>query len=348
MQKKILALTLAGMACTNAMAQSNVTIYGLVDAGFAHYKSDGSQSVHAIDSSLSMGSRLGFKGTEDLGNGTKALFVLEYALANDVSGALGSASKWSGTLARQQFVGLSGNYGTVKAGRLQGAAFTWACSYSPNTGGFFGTDMRIGAQTNLTCATAGRMDNSVAYISPSFGGLTMELNHSRMTETGGSDNYTNTLGATYAAGPLNIGVVYNAINRNKIVGTTPALDVTEYGVGASYDFSVVKLFATYASNKVNGSGAETKYQLGATAPVGGNGVVSASYAANSMIGNNTDSTAWSLMYTHNLSKRSALYGGYVRVSNESAAARGVGSPTDATPVLGGDSSGFALGMRHSF
>ena len=142
-----------------------------------------------------------------MGNGLKALFALEYALANDVNSGLGSASKWSGTAARQQYVGLSGNFGTLTAGRLQAAAFKWACGYSPNTGGFFGTDMRLGAQTNLTCATAGRLENAIAYVSPSFNGLTVELNHARTTENGNPDNYTHTLGLTYAKGPLSIGLV---------------------------------------------------------------------------------------------------------------------------------------------
>lgn len=348
MHKKIISLAVTALASSGVFAQSNVTVYGLVDIGFAHYKSDGSKTVNAIDSSLSAGSRIGFKGTEDLGDGLKALFVLEYALSNDTNAGLGAASKWSGTVARQQYVGLSSNYGTVMGGRLQGAAFKWACGYSPNTGGFFGTDMRLGALTNLTCASGGRLDNAVAYISPTFAGVTVELNHARVTEDGNPDNFTNTLGVTYAAGALGIGAVYNQVKRNEAVGTTAANDVAEYGIGASYDFEVVKLFATYASNKVQGSSADTKYQLGASAPVSAKGVVSASYSANDISGANKNSTAWSVMYTHNLSKRSALYGGYVRTSNQSAATRGVGSPTDASPLSGGDSSGFAVGMRHSF
>jgi predicted porin len=105
MQKKLIALAVAALASGAAFAQSNVTVYGQVDVGFSHRSSGryaggvfaggdralgveselvpGStyrgrlKSKNAIDSGLSDASKIGFKGVEDLGNGTKALFVLE-------------------------------------------------------------------------------------------------------------------------------------------------------------------------------------------------------------------------------------------------------------------------------
>ena len=137
MSKKITALAFAGLASGAVFAQSNVTVYGLLDAGYNEVHTDGARTERSIDSSQTAGSRLGFKGSEDLGNGLKALFVLEYALANDINSTIGSASKWSATATRQSYVGLGSDYGTLTLGRLQTAAFTWACSYSPLTGGIF-------------------------------------------------------------------------------------------------------------------------------------------------------------------------------------------------------------------
>jgi predicted porin len=77
MQKKIIALAIAGLASTAAFAQSNVTVYGTVDEGATHKNATGIASQTAIGSVLST-SRLGFKCVEDLGGGTKALFTLEY------------------------------------------------------------------------------------------------------------------------------------------------------------------------------------------------------------------------------------------------------------------------------
>src|SRR5574343_864641 len=106
MQKKIIALAIAGLASTAAFAQTNVTIYGVADVGYAHLRADGKKSMNNIDSGLLAGSRIGFKGVEDLGNGLKALFTLEYALAMDTNGSVGQIdSPWSGTATRQSFVG---------------------------------------------------------------------------------------------------------------------------------------------------------------------------------------------------------------------------------------------------
>ena len=80
MQKNLIALAVAGLAALPAFAQSNVTIYGLVDMGYkwsGDNMDDRVSSRSALDSGMSAGSRLGFKGTEDLGNGMKAGFVLE-------------------------------------------------------------------------------------------------------------------------------------------------------------------------------------------------------------------------------------------------------------------------------
>ena len=356
MHKKIAALAVAGLAASSAFAQSNVTAYGVIDVGYNQIRSDGRQTAQNIDSSQALGSRIGFKGEEDLGNGLKALFVLEYQISPDTNTGVGTAMKWSGSVARQQYVGLSSNYGTVTAGRLQTAGFTWACSYSPLTGGIFATDLRLGAKTSLECGSGGRSDNAVAYQSPKIAGFQVEVDHARKTETasttGVGDDFQNIVGVTYENGGLKIGGVYNYLKRSgndsSVAAASRLNDIKEYGLGASYDFKVVKLFATYARNHEATKDAESKYQIGAAVPVTTNGTVMASFAANSMIGNNTDSNAWAMAYFHNLSKRTTVYGGYVRVSNDSGAQRGAGSATDALPVLGGNSSAVAFGVRHLF
>ena len=114
MQKKIIALAVSGLLSGAAMAQSNVTIYGNIDAGYRHASGSGLTS-NGIDASNWTTSRLGFKGTEDLGNGMKAVFLLEYPLSNDLNAPIGGSS----FAARQQYVGLTGDFGSIVAGRLQ-------------------------------------------------------------------------------------------------------------------------------------------------------------------------------------------------------------------------------------
>ncbi|MBK8118055.1 MAG: porin [Sulfuritalea sp.] len=91
MQKKVIALAVAGLVSGSAFAQSNVTIYGLVDVGVTYVTADGKNSGWAIDNGLLSGSRLGFKGQEDLGNGLKAIFTLEYMLQPDANTGVGAA-----------------------------------------------------------------------------------------------------------------------------------------------------------------------------------------------------------------------------------------------------------------
>ena len=85
MQKRIIVLAVAAAASGVASAQSNVQVYGVVDAGFANIRADGIGSTYKFDSGLLRTSRLGFKGSEDLGNGLKVIFALEYRLNIDVN-----------------------------------------------------------------------------------------------------------------------------------------------------------------------------------------------------------------------------------------------------------------------
>jgi predicted porin len=341
MQKKIIALAVAGLVSGAAFAQSNVTVYGIVDAYYAHGNADvanGKQSsANYINGGGLSGSRLGFKGTEDLGNGLKALFVLEYGLTNDANDGVGE------TLARQQLVGLTGNWGTVVAGRAQTTGYDFTCAVSPIAGSALDPIAKLGTSTLLQCGGAGRQDNAFAYISPAFSGLTFAYNHARVTENNGTDagdNYGNLLSLSYANGPITAGLIYSKID----VSTAANADTTEWGLRASYDFGMAKLYGSYQDAKTGKAGTEDKWTLGVAAPISAAGTVVFQYGANDMNGKNTDSDAWTLAYTHGLSKRTTAYAGYTRVSNEKAAAKAA----IMAPKAGGDSSVLAVGLRHSF
>ena len=199
MQKKIIALAVAALASTAAFAQTNVTIYGIADASVSATTNLGAttgQTGFKVNTGTLSTSRIGFKGVEDLGNGLKALFTLEYGLAIDDNTGIGTGTN----IARQQFVGLTGGFGTVIAGRLQttGLDFTVA-------GSALGVSAPLGA-TNVATGTGlingqqlitglyGRQNNAVAYVSPSFGGVVVAYNHARVTENALASNTTDTHG----------------------------------------------------------------------------------------------------------------------------------------------------------
>ncbi len=379
MQKKLIALAIAGLASTGALAQTNVTVYGIVDMGVLNAKADGRSSGWKIDNGLLSGSRLGFKGEEDLGGGLKTIFTLEYMLMPDVNAPLGSAGDWSGTATRQAYVGLKGNWGTVVAGRLQGAGYNFTCAHNPVAGGAFDTISKlVGGQLLLGCGSAGRTNNSVAYLSPNWSGFTFEYNHARVTENanrvysaaypglvagadpahGTDDAYANMVRGNYTNGPFSVSLVWSGLEGGKnnttgaLLVTQPA-DTDEWGIGADYDFGMVRIYGTYqdrdtdtapgAKLAVNGD----KWAVGASIPVFKVGSIMLSYGDFSSDVSGADADAWTLAYTHSLSKRTTLYGGYSSVSNDSLNLS-TAAGSNAAPRTGGDASMLAFGVRHTF
>lgn len=354
MQKKIIAAALAVVASSAALAQSNVSIYGVVDMGYAHFSSSGKKGMNVIDNGLNAPSRLGFRGVEDLGNGLKALFTLEYNIAPDQNSGIGDASsvtRYTGSQSRQTFVGLNGAFGTVLGGRLQTAGYDFACAFNPVAGGAFNNTDRMKAATVVSCGTGGRRDNAVAYVSPSFGGVSVAVNHARVTESAntqatGKDAYANLLAANYLNGPLQAGAIYSRVSLSNTVADD---DIREYGLGASYDFKVVKAFAMYQNQKVETKSADSKWALGVTVPVTTKDVIKASYGQNRLKSagvSNGDSKAYSLVYNHDLSKRTQLYAGWTHIRNETAGA--VGFAADYVVSGGGNGNLLATGITHKF
>jgi predicted porin len=347
MQKKIIALAIAGLASTAAFAQTNVTIYGIADASVSATSRLGNtngQTQFNVNSGTLSTSRIGFKGVEDLGNGLKALFVLEYGLAIDGSNPIGSSTTAS-AVARQQFVGLTGGFGTAVAGHLQttGLDFTVAGSALGGSSSLGATNVATGglmtpAATHLISALyGGRHSNAVAYISPSFGGVSFAYNHARVGEAAGTTNITDThgdlLSASYANGPISAGAIYT-----RVTADGPNNNIKEWGLRGGYDFGVAKLQATYqqAKSEAITVGKDSKWVLSASAPIGAKVAVIAEFANMSIkstgVGVEDNVRAGTLATTYALSKRTTAYAGIVakRVQN------------------GTDTNTYALGLRHSF
>ena len=343
MQKKLIALAVAGLVAAPAMAQSNVTIYGLVDVGVS-YRGDniapGVGSKFSVDSGIQSGNRLGFKGTEDLGNGLKAGFVLETGFGIEQP----EFRHGSPLFGRQAFVTLSGGFGTLAVGRVYTPQFNLLNSVDPF--GLFGT---VGQMSNLY-QTDIRVDNTVAYISPSFSGLTVTaayVNNLSGAETAGNDNDTRVfaLSPVYKNGPILLGLNYHKIDPQ--AAGRPSQDV--WDLAGSYDFGVAKVAAAYGYREVNATDERNSWMLGVTVPVSGAGRVLASYNYTKLDESGTSvdpkSTQWAIGYEHDLSKRTNLYVAYADISNKKGATASVG---DASNDGAGYQSGFNIGIRHKF
>lgn len=373
MQKKIIALAVAALASSAAFAQSNVTVYGVADAYVGSFKTDDAKRATQVNSGGLGASRIGFKGAEDLGNGLKAIFALEYRLDIDQNAALGTNAGVAGP-ARQQLVGLTGGFGTAVAGRLQTTAYDWAVSYDVLAGTAISPLQNVNNGFVIGGTAAGaRANNAVAYISPSFGGVTLAYNRAYLTEQSAASGAANTvdvsnvadmLSANYKAGDLAAGVVYSHVKDRTTANAAFAnySKTTDWALGASYDFKVAKAFATYQRSKNETSAAgvtttpksDSAWSLGIAAPVSAAGTVIASYAKNSIKSTDTpllspaDNTkSYTLAYTHGLSKRTTAYAGYMAIQRDNGINVTV---VNATPAIAGgrDTNAIVAGVNHKF
>ena len=345
MKKSLLALAAISLAGA-ASAQSSVTLFGIVDAAYAHV-SAGGRSASGITNSGLNSSRLGFRGVEDLGGGLKANFWLEGQLNNDVG--QGSGQTVGFDFQRRAYVGLSGGFGEVRLGREYTPTFWNTTIYDPfgtNGVGTSNTLVMIGAAGAVgNSANAVRANNMITYNLPAMGGFVGQAMVAFGENTGGvkTNNY---LGFRfgYAAGPLS---AHAAFGKTKAL--TSANDTKYQNIGASYDFGAVKPMFFWGTEKT-GSGAKvTGWELGAVAPMG-QGELRAAISRYDVANSPNDWSKFALGYGYNLSKRTQLYTTYARVSNKGAQTRAVSnnglSAGAATP--GGGSNGYEFGVRHVF
>jgi predicted porin len=392
MQKKLIALAVAGLASTAAFAQTNVTIYGIVDYGYT-YRFDGRNllaasptipnnstpnSASQLNGGQQSGNRLGFKGTEDLGNGLKAVFLMEQGFMLDTGEMQSSSSFYN----RQAYAGLSGGFGTVVGGRLYTPHYTFVSGLDP-----FGAGT-VGRYNNVYSVAAGavpgsafgnltdpvRVDNAIAYISPSFGGFTVTgafSNNASGADSTSNNAANNTVYAVlgqYNSGALTLGANYHYIAAGtQAVGALPAQwanDVQNFTLGGSFDFKVAKVMALYSWNNVNlNQGASllvpsdftlNNYMLGATVPFG-KFAAKGSYIysdGNSSVG---DAQQVALGLDYNLSKRTNFYSAYSWIDNSGSRMNAVGDASFAGTYGAGNGygagvwqQGFQVGLRHMF
>ena len=164
MKKVLFTLLALGASCT-ALAQSSVTIYGVADAGLVVDKDAAGDRLTRVASGVASGSRIGFKGKEDLGNGLSALFVLESGFNIDT----GTSGQGGLLFGRQAYVGLSGKGGTVTLGRQYSPYYLALRDVAdPFVIGLAGTASNV-------MATNYRVDNMAQYATPTWNKLSAEL-----------------------------------------------------------------------------------------------------------------------------------------------------------------------------
>jgi len=357
MKKTLLAAALLTGFAGAAQAQSNVTLYGLVDAGFNYAKVEGNDSRVGIDSGLMGQSRFGIRGSEDIGGGLKAIFTLENGLTVD------NGQQTHGRLfGRYAFVGLeSASAGRVTLGRTTNLAFMWAAGIANPFGLSFST-ASVGTTFGYNDSElgGGRTNNSIYYYSPKFSGFQGAIGYSFQSNAdaevtkGKNNDRLLDLGLQYANGPLKAVITYQYLNPSQATPNNGKFK--NLTLGANYDFGVVAVYAGYANAKgirnpgtwnTSGAYAGTGYASGATsanftkdnawtlglsAPLGpGKAYAAYQKATQSKV------KGFALGYVYDLSKRTNLYTYFAQ--NELH---------DWTANKSLDARQFAVGLQHRF
>lgn len=244
MKKSLLALAVLGAFAGAAQAQSSVTIYGIVDTGVTYTSkvaqgspasiANGTGSKFAMNSGVIQGSRIGFKGTEDLGGGLNAVFNLETGFTNDNGGLQGSdAVTGSNLFRRKSVVGLNGGFGTVLLGRQ--TDFSDVISAYTAVADFGGVTQNSGS--NLNRLQGVRTNNAISFTTNNLNGFTGNLMYG-FGETAGKTSAGQSFGVAgkYDNGPLGLGINYyqsKAGSTPSDVSLIPGVGLTNANVAAA-------------------------------------------------------------------------------------------------------------------
>lgn len=289
MKKNFLALAIMA-SCGAAFAQSSVTMYGVIDVSVGS-KTGGKFALSGgkdLNASYHTPTRIGLRGSEDLGGGLKANFNLETNGIGMASGSLNGAM-WG----REAWTGLSGNFGSTRFGRTSSFGTQGHARFDLN-GISTSSAMDVAGISPVTWYGSSRRDAQIQYVTPNMGGF--DAGVSVVLAGNNANKQSTSVRANYGAGPLAVGVVAET--------SRTAANRTAYAVAGSYDFGMAKAVGGYVVSETvaKGKGA----YVGAVAPVG-LFKVGFHYARNST----TQANATELFANYALSKRTSLYLDYV-------------------------------------
>ena len=315
MKKSLIALAVLGTAGA-ASAQSSVTVYGRVDLSLAQQ----ADSIKDREVRNGSGSRLGFRGVEDLGGGLKAVFQIEHRLNADTGTQTNATRFWEG----KSIVGLEGGFGRVVLGREENPAYTFGQTPADP----WGTDT-VAANTSIINGRVGstRYSDSVNYRFSAAGfSFGAQVAEAASNAVGDAQKRPFSAGAAYSAGPIFVGVGFENPSDT---------DDRWASINGSYNLGFLKLGAFYGSGKNTAAQKVQSYLVSATAPLGG-GELRASYGElkNKDLSVKLDKQT-GLGYHYFLSKRTTVYADLVNERRDNMAANL-------------EKTGFDLGIKHNF
>lgn len=347
----------------SAHAQSSVTLYGVAEASIV--RGDGSLgSKTQLFSGSSLGTRLGFRGIEDLGGGMSARFVLESGFGLDTGAGItsnannqasGQGAPGAGgqglTFNRLSYVGLAGGWGEVRLGRDYTPAWRAQSTMDPAaiSVGLWSPQSALGSLAVLPNAAGVRASNSVGYHTPVIGGFTAQFMYAL------GENASNAGAARKDGDVFGVRVAYTRGALNMVVATETIKlaavgDIKETVVGANYDFGVAKLWAQYLRDRTELGNKMHGHALSVSAPFGPMELRAG--WSRSEVETVTGKPAGTinkiaLFGIYHLSKRTALYTTVARVRNQDGTSS-VPYPGVAVTAPNTSANAYEFGMRHAF
>jgi len=372
MNKKLVAVAIAGLlAAPLAQAQTaNVTLYGRANLDMEFVNGTKSAAIANTNPNIfrvsSNSSRFGLRGTESLGGGLNAIFQIENgSIPLDTGGgSLGG---------RDSFVGLSGGWGKFYIGKYSAPydAITDIQGNNTNNTGILSTGA-LWAQAAQDYPAGGfdsRWNNAVRYDSPTWSGFAINAEYASGEGNPNSNSGIQSYLLKYDNGPFMGRAAYEYHHNMRLLGgdINKPLSDSAFSIAAQWQFSGWNIAGTYewldydATQSTNLK--RTYWQIQSTINIGANGNLYLMYGQASdgkgsasdltprigalAHGNDTGASNWQVAYAHALSKRTSLFAGYMKISNDSRATYSFGgNSTSVAP--GGDPGGFSAGMWHNF
>lgn len=359
MKKTLIALAVAGVVAAPAAfaATSNVDIYGVMSYSVDRANTDDST---VDDTDLVTGrdnvSRIGFKGSEDLGGGLSAIWQVESQLTTG-AGVLAS---------RNTFVGLkSASMGTLILGQHDTPYKISTGKLDPFADTVGDYNAIIGRSSTLSAGNLldVRANQTVAYITPTFSGFHAALAYVQVKniEAAATDDVSAwSMMGMYENGPLFATAAYE--KHSNTLGASTVDTLSSWKVGAGFSFGNAKIGAVYENSNGGDTNAATaggepndrtayylsgQYNMGAIALKAAYGRAGDSNAA---VGSDDGAKFYALGADYSLSKRTTVYGVYTKLNNDGTAVAGGGY--DLTPyasaATGNDPSAFSVGVKHTF
>ena len=377
--RNVFLLSTLALACACVQAQSSVTLQGVVDVNVQHFDAGGVGKATMVGNGGLSTSRLIFRGTEDLGGGLRAGFWLEGSINPDTGegrntnlnnqpsgGVAGTAGTVGFKFDRVSYVSLASDLGELRLGHDFIPTHWSSIYFDPfNANGVARAgNLTFAGVSTAPLTSAITASNSVSYWLPPkllggvYGMAMVATGENNSDAANSHDGNLAGFRLGYAAGPFDVAV---AMTRTKNVSTATLGEYTHANIGGSWNAGFAKFFALYNTVKVKlvaGDVRKNTAEIGAHIPVGPAGRIRLSYAmlddrssaslanANGSLRSDNDARQIGLGYVHDLSRRTAVYTSYARLTNKGQATYVVSG--GRAPLAGQKSTGIEFGVRHLF